>query len=73
MTNENNNTYLKYDKTLVTLLFLSFGVLILYNNSWIKPTGHKNPQIVRPNIIEYNKIIPNTYVGNFVLLLAKAF
>ena len=73
ITKTNNNTYLKYDKHLVILLFLTFGVLILYNNSCKSPTGHKNPQIVRPKIIQYNNIIPKTYVGSFVLLSAKAF
>ena len=73
ITNTINNTYLKYDNTLVTLFFFNFGVLILYNNSWINPIGHKYPQIVLPKIIEYNKIIPKIYVGNLVLLSANAF
>ena len=33
----------------------------------------KNPQIVLPKIIEYNRIIPITYVGYFVLEAANAF
>ena len=73
MTKTNNNTYLKYDKHLVILLFLTLGVLILYNNSCNNPTGHKKPQIVLPKIIQYKRIIPKTYVGSFVLLSAREF
>ena len=51
-TKATNKTYLKYDKTLVTLFFCNFGVLILYKSSCIKPNGHKNPQMVLPKIIE---------------------
>ena len=62
ITSTTNNTYLKYDNTLVILFFFSFGVLILYNSSWKKPPGQNHPQIILPKEIAYNNKIPTTYV-----------
>ena len=50
MTKTPRITYLSHESARVTRFFLSFGVGSLLSSSWISPSGHSQPQMVRPSM-----------------------
>ena len=73
ITNTASITYLSHDSARVTRLFLSFGVGILCSSSWISPSGHSQPQIVRPRITPKSMMMPSTYQPARCPVEASAF
>ena len=60
-TNTASSRYLSHVRARVTALFLSFSVGTLFKSSWISPSGHSQPQMVRPRITPYSSMMPSTY------------
>ena len=57
----------------MTRLFLSFGVGILFSSSWISPSGHSHPQMVRPSTTPKSSMMPSTYQPALWPVEASAF
>jgi len=53
-------TYFSSEAARVTVLFFNFGEGILWISSWMRPKGHKNPQMLLPKRTPNNSSVPTT-------------